>query len=66
MEILEFHTKDFDENLITIADRPVELIYREKKDRSLASFRSYSRSYGYYNRVRSCCHVAMETLNRPK
>ena len=27
----KFNTKDFDENLITITDCPVELIYREKK-----------------------------------
>ena len=60
-----FITKDFDENLIPIADRPVELICR-KKDRSLASFRSYSRSYGYYNHFRSRRHIAMETLNIPK
>ena len=30
----KLHTKDFDENWIIIADRFVELIYWEKKDRS--------------------------------
>ena len=30
------------------------------------SYRSYSISYGYYKCDRSCRHVAMETLNRPK
>ena len=41
-------------------------IYIYKKDRSLASFRSYSRYYGYSNHISTYRYVAMETLNRPK
>ena len=50
-----------------MADRPVVLIYGGGgEDRSPASFRSYRRSYGYYDHVGSCRRVAMETLNRSK
>ena len=58
--------KDFDKNLITIADRSVELIYRREKKKISHQLHLGVIVDRYYNHVRSCRHVDMETLNRPK
>ena len=63
----KFHTKDFDSNLIIIADRPIKLIYEKKIEKkkvkvSLMVIIPFHKIYY----VRSCRHVAMETLRRIK